>query len=100
MLLLALLPEILGVAVASDDATPPNVALHAGRATKVFDAGSVHVAVEDGAHRVTTPVGFLDLPVTDGDSLAVAGQTWLLNDHVWVEVVAADDDLIEFAIVD
>ncbi|MEO0600290.1 MAG: hypothetical protein AAF211_02585 [Myxococcota bacterium] len=100
MLLLALLPEILGVAMASDDAAPPNVVLHAGRSTKVFDAETVHVAVEEGAHRVTTPAGFLDLPVTADDALAVAGQTWLLNDHVWVEVVSADDTLIEFAIVD
>ncbi len=101
MLLLALLPEILGVALANDDAAAtPCVVLHAGRRTQVFDASDVHVAREEGAHRVTTPAGVLDLPVTTNPKLASPGQTWLLNDHVWVEVVAADDRLVEFAIVD
>lgn len=95
MVLLAL----LGAAVASDAVTP-NVIVHAGRQTTVFDADRVHVATEDGTHRVTTPLGTLDLPVPAPGVVAAPGQTWLLNDHVWVEVVAADDTMVEFAIVE
>jgi len=89
----------VGSVFASDFVTP-SVIVHAGRQTSVFDAATVRVATERGVHRVTTPLGSVDLPVPTPGALAVPGQIWLLADRVWVEVVAADAGMVEFAIID
>lgn len=96
MVLLALLMS--EPAVASDLVTP-NVIVHQGRQTAVFAGERVQIEDDNGAHRVTTPLGTLSLPVSVPGVVAVPGQLWLLNDHVWVEVVGADDQLIEFAVI-
>ena len=89
----------IGASFASDAVTP-SVVVHHGREISVFDADRVEVTTDPSAHRLTTPLGHLDLPVPVPGTLAVTGQTWLLNDHVWVEVLRADSTLVEFAIVE
>jgi hypothetical protein len=89
----------VGAGIASDTVAP-NVIVHSGLETSVFDAAKVEVNLDEGSHRLTTPLGYLDLPVPTPGVLALPGQTWLLNNHVWVEVISADEGLVEFALID
>lgn len=86
-------------AVASDAPPPPVVVIHEGRDTTVFDAKRVHVASEAGAHSVSTPLGRIHGPGAMSTTLPQPGQRWLLNETLWVQVLAADDALLEFVVV-
>lgn len=81
------------------DGLAPTVVLHQGRDTAVFDAKRVHVAQEAGAHHVTTPWGRLAQAGVEPGVQPAPGQTWVLNNDVTVQVVAADKNLLEFAVV-
>lgn len=98
MIWLALLPEVLGVAVAADAETP-SVVIHAGRRTSVIDAADVEVSQETGVHRVNTPKGTFTRNVAVPGTPIVAGQAWFLDD-VEFEVVVVSDSLVEFALAE
>ncbi|MEN0067984.1 MAG: hypothetical protein AAGA48_37990 [Myxococcota bacterium] len=94
-----MLTLLLALTAQASDEPTPHVVLHSGPQTSLFDATEVHVATEKGAHRVTTPIGTFDLPA-GAKATPEVGQTWLLNDKLWVEVVGSTDDFLEFAVVE